>query len=165
MIQSPGRITYIRASPRHHTASATADIRSPWCSRPLLSAPPPSTALPGLPDRRERDQPRRRVGLAEVAHHDQQVVPAEIEPERRADVAPPLVPDPHHAPPPRGGAPLQPPQPLHQPPRHLTPLPAVRRNPGRRGAGSPPPTGRTSPRPRPAPPPRGPSARAAARRW
>src|SRR3954447_23996273 len=126
MIQSPGRITYIRASPRHHTASATAGIRSPWCSRPRLAAPPPSTALPGLPDRRERDQPRRRRGLAEVAPHDQEAVPAEIEPERRADVAPPLVPDPHHAPPPQGGAPLQPPQPLHQPPRHLTPPPSRR---------------------------------------
>src|SRR3954468_7569552 len=77
MIQSPGRITYIRASPCHHTASATAGIRSPWCSRPPLSAPPPSTALPGLPDRRERDQPRRHGRLAEVAPHDQQVVPGD----------------------------------------------------------------------------------------
>src|SRR4051794_26699776 len=46
MIQSPGRITYIRASPCHHTASATAVIRSPWWPAPLLSAPdaPPRAA-------------------------------------------------------------------------------------------------------------------------
>src|SRR4051794_14310567 len=45
MIQPLGRVTYIRATPCRHTASATAVIRSPWWPSP----PHPSPACPAPP--------------------------------------------------------------------------------------------------------------------
>src|SRR4051794_15461807 len=63
MIRSPGRITYIRASPDHHTATATAVMRSPWWPAPRLSAPdgPPRAASSSRASSAAQGQPSPSV--------------------------------------------------------------------------------------------------------